>query len=269
MPREWGRSIVLTGASGGLGRVLAEDLAAPGVAMTLTGRDGARLEGAAEAARARGAAVVAVRADVRDRAAMARLVAEAEARAPLDLAIANAGVSAGSAPGRAGDPPGAMVEAMAVNVLGAANTVEPALGPMLARGRGRLVLVGSLAAVRPLPDLPAYSASKAALAAWAVALRGRLSGSGVGVTLVQPGFVTTPMSARHEGARPFEIAPEDAARRILRAVAADRAVASFPRRLAWLAWAGQRLPPRLSDRAIRPFAATVRPAAAPDGEAFP
>jgi short-subunit dehydrogenase len=256
------RRIVLTGASGGLGAALAVRLAAPGVTLLLTGRDPARLEAAAAAARARGAAVETARADVTDAAAMAAALAAFDAAGPVDLVIANAGASSGLGPGRGPEPPAAARRMIAVNLVGAMNTVEPLLAPMIARGRGRIALVASMAALRPHPDLPAYSAAKAGLRAWGVALRGWLGPLGVGVTVVSPGFVTTPMSARHRGFKPFELPADRAADIVVRGLERGRPLIAFPWPLALLSWLDMRLPPRLSDRAARGFAAEV----APDGE---
>ncbi|MEM7527882.1 MAG: SDR family NAD(P)-dependent oxidoreductase [Pseudomonadota bacterium] len=254
----WWRSLVLTGASGGIGRALASELASNRVTMLLIGRDLHRLEATAKAARSKGASVQVAACDVTDTAAMARLLDEADKRAPVDLVIAAAGQSAGTATdGDRPEAPGTLHRIIDVNVFGAANAVEPLLAPMRARGGGRIVLIGSLAAHRPLPDMPAYSASKAALRAWGTALRGALAQHGVGVTIVSPGFVTSPMSARHLGARPFEVSAEDAARRIVRGVVRGDALVTFPAGLAALAWLGSRLPPRLSDFCARPFATRI------------
>ncbi|MEL6768493.1 MAG: SDR family NAD(P)-dependent oxidoreductase [Pseudomonadota bacterium] len=256
----WWRSVVLTGASGGIGRALAVELASNRVTMLLLGRDETRLKATAALARAAGATVRTARADVTDRATMAALLLEADREAPVDLVIANAGRSLGTPPGEGQlEPAGALETLAAVNLVGAANTVEPLLGPMRARGRGGIVLMGSLAGQRPLPDMPAYSASKAGLRAWATALRGALARDRIGVMHVSAGFVTSPMSARHLGPRPFELSAEAAARRIRRGLERGAATLAFPWPLAAMAWCGARLPPHLADLAIRPFAARIAP----------
>ncbi|MEO1533353.1 MAG: SDR family NAD(P)-dependent oxidoreductase, partial [Pseudomonadota bacterium] len=254
----WWRSVVLTGASGGIGRALAAELASNRVTMLLLGRDEGRLEAAAEGARAAGADVRTALADVTDRAAMEAILLEADSRSPIDLVVANAGRSLGTPPGGGRmEPAGALETMAAVNLVGAANTVEPLLAPMRARGHGGLVLMGSLAGQRPLPDMPAYSASKAGLRAWATALRGALAADGIGVMHVSAGFVTSPMSARHLGPRPFEVSAEAAARRIRSGLERGVSTLAFPWPLAAMAWCGARLPPALSDLAIRPFAARI------------
>jgi short-subunit dehydrogenase len=254
----WAR-IALTGASSGIGRALAERLAAPGRTLLLTGRDAARLGEAAAAARARGAAVETAVLDVTDRAAMARALGAFDAAGPVELLIANAGVSAGTRADGAAESPEDARRVIATNLIGAFNTVEPLAGPMAARGRGQIALMSSVAALRPLADMPAYSASKAAVRAWGVSLRGALGPRGVAVTVICPGFVTSPMSARHRGFKPFEISADRAARLIERGLARPAAFVSFPWPLVLLSWLDNRLPPALSDRLARGFAARIEP----------
>ena len=254
------RRIVLTGASGGIGAALADRLAAPGVSMLLTGRDGARLEAATAAPRARGAAIETARLDVTDREALSERLSAFDAAAPVDLVIANAGVSAGLAPGRRPEPPEAARRVIAVNLIGALNTVEPLLPALLDRRAGSIALMSSMAALRPHPDMPSYSASKAALRAYGEALRGWLGPSGVRVSVICPGFVTSPMSRRHRGPRPFEIDAGRAADRIARGLASGAPFVTFPWPLALLCWLDRRLPPRLADRIARAgFAAEIAP----------
>ena len=90
------RAILITGASSGVGEALARAYARPGIVLALTGRDQVRLGTAAAACRAQGAEVLAEAVDVSDRAGMERFVAAAEVLAPLELVIANAGISAGT-----------------------------------------------------------------------------------------------------------------------------------------------------------------------------
>jgi short-subunit dehydrogenase len=253
------RRIALTGASSGIGRALAERLAAPGRTLLLTGRDAGRLDAAAAAARSRGATVETAVVDVTDRDGMARALGAFDAAGPVDLLIANAGVSSGRRPGGEPETPEDARRVIATNLIGAFNTVEPLADRMAARGAGQIALTSSLAASRPLADMPAYSASKAALRAWGVSLRGALGPRGVAVTVICPGFVTSPMSARHAGFKPFEISADRAARHIERGLARRAAFVSFPWPLVLLTWLDARLPPALSDRLARGFAAEIAP----------
>ena len=259
MTRPW-QSVVLTGASGGIGRALAAELAGPDIAMLLIGRNIGRLDAAAEAARARGAGPVETAAiDVTDASSLAaRLLAFDDAH-PVDLVVANAGISAGRPPGGVIEPAGTLGRLVEINLMGTAHTVEPLLPRFLRRARGRIAIMGSLAGLRPLPDMPAYSATKVALRAWGTSLRGALGPKGVGVTVVSPGFVTSPMSARHRGPRPFEMTAERAALLIRRGLEREQPLITFPWPLAALIWLGNRLPPALSDIAVRAFAAEIEP----------
>lgn len=243
------RSAAITGASGGIGAALAVACAAPGVALFLAGRDLVRLEAVAQRCRARGAEVAVRAFDVTDRASALAWIDDADRRVPLDLVIANAGVTGGLGPHGEPEALDQVHHVLAVNLGGVVNTVVPAIDRMLLRGRGRLVLIGSLAGLRGLPSCPAYSASKAAVHAYGQALRGWLKPRGIGVTVVCPGYVATAMSSRVVGAKPFLMSADAAARRIVRAVSADRPMVAFP----WLLAFGIRLLALLPDPVARWF----------------
>lgn len=253
------RTIVVTGASSGIGAALAVVLAGPGVQMLLTGRDAGRLETVTEMVRAKGASAEALIMDVTDGEAMTRHLQAFEADHPVDMVIANAGVMAGLGPDRSPEPAGQARRLIEVNLLGAMATVEALLPAMLDRGRGHIALISSMAALHPHGDMPGYSASKAGLHAWGMSLRQWLEPKGLCVTVICPGFVTSPMSARHQGWKPFEISAGAAAAKIARGLARRRALIIFPWPLAVLIWLGQRLPTRLGDWFARGFAAVIRP----------
>jgi NADP-dependent 3-hydroxy acid dehydrogenase YdfG len=142
-------SVLLTGASSGLGAALASVSARPGATLHLSGRNEARLEAVALSCRARGAEVFATGLDVTDAEAVAAWVAGAEHRRPLDLVIANAGISAGTHGG--GESVEQVRAIFAVNLAGVVNTVMPALAPMRQRRRGRIGIMSSLAGFRGFP----------------------------------------------------------------------------------------------------------------------
>jgi len=236
------RSIAITGASGGIGAALAEACAAPGVTLALAGRDRTRLESVAERCRARGAEVDLACFDLTDPAAAEAWIDAADRRRPLDLLIANAGISSGLGPDRAPEPAAAVRQVFAVNIGGMVNVVSPAIERMLPRGRGRIGLIGSLAGLRGLPSSPAYSASKAAVHVYGQALRGWLRPSGLSVTVICPGYVDSPMSARVVGAKPWMIPASRAAGIILDGIERGKARVIFPLLLAWGIWALSLLP---------------------------
>ncbi|RMF38613.1 MAG: SDR family NAD(P)-dependent oxidoreductase [Alphaproteobacteria bacterium] len=253
------RNIVLTGASAGIGAALAAELAGPGRHFLLIGRDAGRLAATAEALRARGAGADTAAMSVTDREGMESVLRGFDAARPVDLVIANAGVAGGRDPATGLEPPGQSRRIVEVNLCGVFNTVEPLLPAMMARGRGHVVLISSLAGLRPQGDEPSYSASKAGVRGWGIAMRGWLRAHGVAVTVICPGFVTTEMSARYQGPKPFEWDVARAARRIARAIRKRKAEYAFPWQMMLLIRLDPFVPAWLSDRIERRLAAEIRP----------
>lgn len=251
------RSILITGASSGIGRALAMSYAAPGVRLALIGRDDLRLEAVARAARADGADVTTGLVDVRDRAAMAGWIGAADALWPFDLAIANAGITTGLGPADLTEDPEAVRAIIATNLLGVLNTVEPLIAPMAARGAGQLALVGSIAGIRGLPSSPAYCLTKSGVHAYAESIRPRLEKRGVIVSLIIAGFVKTPLNDSISGIKPGEISDARAAALIKRGLAMGHATIAFPTFLYAAAALGRFLPARLYDRLMGRIDVTV------------
>lgn len=251
--------ILLTGASSGIGAALAESYAAAGVRLVLIGRNAQRLNNVATTCQARGAEVEPLLLDLADRAALAAAIARADAQKPFDLVIANAGVSSGTQPDGNLETWDAARRVLDINIFGTFDTLAPTIEVMRQRHRGQVAIVGSLAAWRGLPASPAYSASKAAIETWGEALRGALEAEGIGVTVISPGYVTSPMSARLEGAKPFEISAERAARLMRKAIDRNRARLSFPFPLNVGTWLLSNLPDWAARRILPFFAFTVRP----------
>jgi short-subunit dehydrogenase len=107
--------------------------------------------------------------------------------------------------------------------------------------------MSSLAGLMGLPNAPAYSASKVAIKAWGEAMRPRLARNGVGVSVICPGFVRTPLTARNRFPMPLLMEPEDAARAIRKGIARNQALIAFPWPLAWAARVLAILPRPLAD----------------------
>ncbi|MEI2387017.1 SDR family NAD(P)-dependent oxidoreductase [Breoghania sp. JC706] len=252
------RSIVITGASGGIGTELARAFARPGVVLALIARDAARIEPLADACREAGANVTTAGIDVRDREALHRFLEAHDTAHPVDLLIANAGVTCGLGEGRSRESDADADWLTDVNYKGAVHTVSALVERMRARKGGRIVLMSSLAGMRGLPDMPSYSATKAALIAYGESLRGWLRRDQVGVTVICPGFVTSPMSARHMGAKPFEISAQKAARIIKRAAEKGKPFRAFPFPLALGIRLSKFLPAWASDLCYAPMTAGVK-----------
>ena len=220
------RAILITGASSGLGAALARQYAAPDVRLFLHGRDNARLAAIAAACTKAGAAVEVHVGDVTDAAAMAAWIAACDHAQPLDLVIANAGISGGTA----GGPESAdqVRRIFAVNVNGVLNTVLPASAAMTARGQGQIAVMSSIAGFLGLPNAPAYCASKAAVKTLGEGMRDPLAAAGVAVTVICPGYVKTPMTDANDFTMPFLMSVERAAGLIAAGLAANKARIAFP-----------------------------------------
>jgi len=251
------RSILITGASSGIGRALALAYARPGVSLALIGRNNDRLAAVAAAARGQGAEVEIGLLDVRDQAGLAQWIAERDSHRPFDLGVANAGITTGLAPSDLREDPQAVRAVLGANLIGVLNTVEPLIAPMCVRGRGQLAFVGSMAGLRGLPYAPAYSAAKAAVHSYAESLRGRLEPRGVRVSLVIAGFVKTPLNDSIDAMKPFEVSDAQAALIIRRGLDRGKAVIAFPWQLYLAARLARTLPARLVDKIMARFEVNV------------
>ena len=221
-------TVLITGASSGIGKALALHYAREGRHLALIGRDSARLQSAADECRRLGGTPHCGLLDVRSRDAMADWIAAFDRLTPVDLVIANAGLMAGTPPDGGIEPPDAGHGVVETNVLGVLNTVQPLLAAMMARRRGQIVIVSSIAAFIPLPDSPSYCASKSAVLAYGLSLRALLAPYGIGVSVICPGYVTTPMILREKGAKPFVMPPERAVALIVAGLKRNRPVIAFP-----------------------------------------
>ena len=239
-------SILITGASSGLGAALAEAYSGAGVQLSLAGRNRERLDAVAASCRARGAVVETTIFDIADRAATEAWVRACDDSVPLDLVIANAGIAGGDSGAGRGDD--ATRRIVAVNVDGVVSTVLPALERMTARRRGQIAIMSSLASFRGMPSAPAYCASKAAVRSWGEALRPRHAGDGVAISVICPGFVTTRMTEGNRFRMPFLMDAARAAAIIRRGLARNKGRIAFPLPMYWGAWLAGALPPTLLDR---------------------
>jgi short-subunit dehydrogenase len=193
-----GSSILVTGASQGIGKAVSLELAGRGARLTLAARDAAALEQVAAACRERGGEALVVPTDVSQPADCERLVREAVAAwGHLDALINNAGIDMIARFDKITDLH-IFERLMRVNYLGYVYPTYYAL-PELRRSRGRLVAVSSLAGMTGVPTRTGYAASKHAVFGFFDSLRIELAGTGVSVTLVAPDFVLSEIHRRAAG----------------------------------------------------------------------
>ena len=235
---------MITGASSGLGRGMALEIAARGGHLGLLARREDLLKEIVE--ETRNVKAVFATADVRD----AKAVREAADRfrkelGPIDILIANAGI--GTADHAASLTPEHAANVIGINVLGAINSVAAVLPEMVERKHGRLVAISSLAAYRGLAKSAAYCASKAALSAYFESLRIDLRHTGVGVTTIHPGFIKTALTAGREAKMPYLMELDDGVRKIVSAIEKEKKTYAFPWQLATIVRAGMLMPTSMYD----------------------
>lgn len=247
------RTIVITGASSGIGLALAKDYAREGHRLALLGRDRIRLQEAAAACEKAGAQASVAAIDVTDRAGMESWLQNYDAANPVDLLIANAGILRGSPDGHApetGEDSRAVFE---TNVNGLLNTVHPLLPRMIARRHGQVAVMSSIAALTPLSWCPSYAASKAASYSYGISLRESLSPHGISVSVICPGFVDTRMTGQLGKPPAGIMRVEEASARIRRGLSANEAVIAFPGTMAFGAQVSALLPRGLRDMVLQRF----------------
>lgn len=246
---------VITGASSGIGLELARELAKRGYALALLAR---RRELLDDLARELGANAIAIPCDVLDEGSVKDAVKRGEEAlgGSFDLAIANAGVSIH---GHATKFNLAEAEQVfRVNVLGMLYLFDAVIPSMVERRSGRFVGVASVAGLRGIPAAAAYSSSKAAMQAFLEASRVELVPYGVGVTIVNPGFVTTAMTAKNKFKMPFIMSASRAAGIIARGLESGKRVIEFPRPTSMLMRFLRQLPDPIYDRVMKKTGARRR-----------
>lgn len=245
---------IITGASTGIGRALAYELAKRGYDLALLARRADLLDALAAELHARGRRAVPIACDVSDSTAVHEAVRHAQDAlgGAFDLAIANAGVSI---PGHATKFKLADAEQIIrVNVLGLMYLYDAVIPSMVEQERGRFVGVASIAGLRGLPTAAPYSASKAAVQAFLEAARIELKPYGVGVTIVNPGFVATPMVEKNRFRMPFLMQADEAAVVIADGLERGQRVIEFPRPMSLLMRTMRYVPDALYERMMVPYA---------------
>ena len=237
--------VIISGASSGLGFALARHYLERGATVAAFARRGELLQALATEFPDQ---VYCYALDVRDVAAVQNAANDFIARVGVpDVVIANAGVSVGTLTEHAEDLD-AFQQVMDINVLGMVKTFQPFVVAMRAARSGSLVGIASVAGFRGLPGASAYSASKAAAISYLESLRVELHGSGVKVVTICPGYIKTRMTAVNPYPMPFILDADEAARRMVRAIARQTSYSVIPWQMNWVGRVLKMLPNWLYDR---------------------
>jgi short-subunit dehydrogenase len=240
---------IITGASSGIGAALARELSRRGWSLGLVARRGELLE---ELAAELPNPAAALPCDVADDAAVKAAVARGEEAlgGPFDLAVANAGIGLPSWADRFKfDDAELMVR---VNIIGTLALFDAVIPGMVARRAGRFAGIASIAGLRGLPSATVYAATKAFLQSFLEGSRVELAPHGVAVTIVNPGFVATPMTVKNKK-MPFLMQPEEAARRIADGLERGKRVVEFPWQMSLFMRLVRLLPDAVYDRLMVPY----------------
>lgn len=230
--RDWtGRWAWIIGASTGIGRATAAALHRQGARVIVSARDGEALDGFVQAYA--GSVALALDVTQREQLREAAVAVQRHAQGVPALIVYCAGHY--RAQQATHFDHAEMEKHLAVNYRGVLNLLDVVLPQLTAARAGHISLVGSVAGYRGLPQSLAYGPTKAALNNLAESLYLDLQSLGIGVSIVNPGFVETPLTAQNQFRMPALISPEEAARQMLRGWARGRFEMNFPRRFtAWM-----------------------------------
>jgi NAD(P)-dependent dehydrogenase (short-subunit alcohol dehydrogenase family) len=227
------RTVWITGAGKGIGRAVALRLLRDCDTVAASARTASDLEALESEAAGLPGAVHAYPLDVTDAAASAATFAAIERDlGPVDLAILNAGSHRPMAAGAFAVA--AFRDLIEVNLFGVVHALAVLLPAFIARRTGHVAVVASVAGYRGLPTAAAYGASKAAVINMCEALQPELHRAGVRLSLVNPGFVKTPLTDKNDFDMPFLIDADTAAERLVDGLASHRFEITFPRRFTWM-----------------------------------
>ncbi|MGI8556478.1 MAG: SDR family NAD(P)-dependent oxidoreductase [Pyrinomonadaceae bacterium] len=240
--------VLLTGASSGIGEALALELAKRGAILGLLARRESLLRDLVAKCERKGTAARAFSCDITDEICVADAAQSLRNEfGKIDILIANAGIGGNSKSAR-DLKPADFRRVIDTNLVGAVNSVSAVLPQMLERENGQIVAISSLAGFRGLPKSADYCASKAGMTAYFESVRLDVRRKGVSVTIIQPGFIKTPLTAGRAAKMPFLMELEDSIPYFLRAIEKKKKFAAFPWQLATLVRAGKCFPAWLYDR---------------------
>jgi short-subunit dehydrogenase len=160
-------------------------------------------------------------------------VKEVAAQFPIDIVIANAGISAGTLGGA--EATEQVYQIFDTNLYGVLNTILPAIEVMLAQQSGQIVLISSIAGILPMASAPSYSTTKSALKTLGDTLRVDLAKYGINVNIVIPGFIKTPLTDKNDFPMPFIKSSTEAAEIIITGIKQNKPYIYFPKAMFYLA----------------------------------
>jgi len=222
------KTICITGASSGIGAALAKAYANSQTRLLLIGRNLQRLQEVAQFCQEKGATATIGQIDITDKSNLQQWLQQQDAEQPIDLLIANAGLSATQAQKSGADL--AQAESMLVDVhmQGTLYTIHSILQTMLQRKSGQIAIMSSQSAFIPLKRAAAYTAVKAALLQYGLAIRQQYYAEGVNVNVICPGWVDTALTRLNKFSMPFMMPAEKAAQKIIKGLEKDKAIIAFP-----------------------------------------
>ena len=243
-----GKIILLTGASSGIGEALAYEMAKRGAIVGLLARREEKLKIIRDKIENNGGKARYFATDVREKEA----VFDAAERlrdefGKIDLLIANAGIGGNNKETRDFKAE-AVTKVIEINLIGAVNSVAAVVPQMLEQKSGQIVAVSSLAGFRGLPKSAAYSASKAGMTAFFESLRLDVQHNGIDVTIIQPGFIKTPLTSARANKMPFIMELKDSIPYFISAIEKRKKFAAFPWQLATIVRSARIFPAWLYDK---------------------
>lgn len=242
------KTVFLTGASSGIGEALAIAMAREGAIVGLVARRREMLDELAAKIERDGAKARVFACDVVDVESLSSAAEEFRTEfGHVDIMIANAGIGGNNKETRELQPD-AVRKVIDINLMGSVNAVYAVLPKMLERGSGHLVAISSLAGFRGLPKSAAYSASKGGMTNFFESVRLDVADRGVKVTIIQPGFIKTPLTSGRANKMPFLMELDDAVPYFLRAIEKGKRFSAFPWPLATFVRLGRIFPAWFYDR---------------------
>jgi short-subunit dehydrogenase len=242
------KTILISGASSGLGQALALAYSNKNAVLFLAGRDRLRLSATASACEKLGAKVYTDCFDITDAKLAENWVLTCHDKQAFDLVIANAGISGGNYGQMENTKQSYQI--ISTNVLGVMYTVIPAISVMQHSSGGQIAIIGSLAGLKGFPGAPAYCASKASIKVWADSLRPTLKKDNIFLSLVCPGFIKTSMTDQNKFPMPLMISAERAAKIIKNGLEKKKPWIIFPKTIYVIIQMLNMLPIAISDHLL-------------------